>query len=90
MSLGKKYFSIPLEHLPYYLEILGVLHEQIDDEHEQAPPMTHKKKWQLATIDALVELVPNALAPLAPVKARSGHPKKKVVVASRPLQKSIL
>jgi hypothetical protein len=25
ISLGRKYFSIPLEHLPYYPEIPGVL-----------------------------------------------------------------
>jgi hypothetical protein len=37
ISLGKKYFSIPFEHLPYYPEIPSAFHTQIDNEHEQAP-----------------------------------------------------
>jgi hypothetical protein len=37
ISLGKKYFSIPLKHLLYYPEIPGVFRTQIDNEHEQAP-----------------------------------------------------
>jgi hypothetical protein len=32
ISLGKKYFSIPFEHMPYYLEIPSALRVQIDDE----------------------------------------------------------
>lgn len=84
ISLGNKYFSIPLEHLPYYPKIPSVLRVQIDDEHEQAPLVTHKKKRELAVVDAMVELAPNALAPSMPVKVRPGRPKKKVVIASRP------
>jgi hypothetical protein len=38
----------------------------------------------------MVESTPNIIAPLMPVKARPGHPKKKVVTASGLLQKSIL
>jgi len=34
ISLGKKYFSIPLKHLLYYPEIPGVFRTQIDNEHE--------------------------------------------------------
>jgi hypothetical protein len=52
--------------------------------------MMHKKKWQLATINAMVESAPNAPTPSAPVKVRPGRPKKKVVTASGPPQKSIL
>jgi len=46
--------------------------------------MMHKKKWQLATINAMVELAPNAPTPSAPVKVRLGCPKKKVVTTSGP------
>jgi hypothetical protein len=49
-----------------------------------------KKKWQFAAIDVMVESAPNAPAPSALVKVRPGCPKKKVVAASRPPQKSIL
>jgi hypothetical protein len=49
------------------------------------PPSTCKKKRQLATIDAIVESTPNTPVPLTLVKARPEHPKKKVVVVSRPL-----
>ncbi len=41
-------------------------------------------------VDAMVESTLNIVAPLVPIKARPGHPKKKVVTASRLLQKSIL
>jgi hypothetical protein len=41
-------------------------------------------------VDAMVESTPNIIAPIMPVKARPGHPKKKVVTASGLLQKSIL
>jgi hypothetical protein len=51
--------------------------------------MMHKKKRQLAAIDAMVELVPNAPAPSALVKARPRRPKKKVVTLGLP-QKLIL
>ncbi len=34
ISLGKKYFSIPLKHLPDYPEICGALRTQIDDKQE--------------------------------------------------------
>jgi hypothetical protein len=34
ISLGKKYFLIPLEHLPYYPKILGAFHAQINDKQE--------------------------------------------------------
>jgi len=34
--------------------------------------MMHKKKWQLATINAMVESAPNAPTPSAPVKVRLG------------------
>jgi hypothetical protein len=44
ISLGKKYFSIPFEHLLYYPEILGAFRAQINDEQEQAAPMMRKKK----------------------------------------------
>jgi hypothetical protein len=37
ISLSKKYFSIPFEHLSYYLTIPSAFHVQIDDEREQAP-----------------------------------------------------
>jgi hypothetical protein len=90
ISLGKKYFSIPLEHLPYYPEIPSALYAQIDNEQKQEPPTTCKKKQQLIAIDAMVELTLNALASLALVKARPGHPKKKVVTTSRSPQKLTL
>jgi hypothetical protein len=32
ISLGKKYFLIPLKHLLYYPEILSAFHAQINDE----------------------------------------------------------
>jgi hypothetical protein len=44
ISLGKKYFSIALEHLPYYLEIPSALYTQIDNEQKLVPLMTRKKK----------------------------------------------
>jgi len=81
ISLGKKSLSIPLEHLPYYPEIPSALYAQIDDQQKQEPPMMRKKKQQLAMINAMVEL--------APVKARLGCPKKKVVTASGLPQKLI-
>jgi hypothetical protein len=49
-----------------------------------------KKKWQFVTIDAMVESMPNTLAPSAPVKARPRRPKKNVVDVSGPPQKLIL
>jgi hypothetical protein len=42
--MGKKYFSIPLNHLPYYPEIPGALYTQIDNEQEQVPLTMRKKK----------------------------------------------
>ncbi len=44
ISMGKKYFSIPLNHLPYYPEIPGALYTQIDNEQEQVPLTMRKKK----------------------------------------------
>ncbi|CAK9219407.1 unnamed protein product [Sphagnum troendelagicum] len=90
ISLGKKCLSIPLEHLPYYPKIPSALCVQIDDDQKQEPPTTRKKKQQLVAIDAMVELAPNTLTPLAPVKVKPGCPKKKVVTASGSLQKLIL
>jgi hypothetical protein len=90
ISLGKKYLSIPLKHLPHYPKIPSALCTQFNNEQEQVPPAMCKKKWQLPTIDVMVESMPNTPTPSVPVKARLGHPKKKVVAASGPLQKSIL
>jgi hypothetical protein len=46
--------------------------------------VTCKKKQQLAVVDAMVELTPNASTPLVLVKVRPKRPEKKVVAMSGP------
>jgi hypothetical protein len=71
ISLGKKYFSIPLEDLPYYLEIPLTLRAQLDQtkQNQEQGPMTCQNKRQCLAVDAMGESTPTM------VKARPGCPK---------------
>jgi hypothetical protein len=80
ISLGKKYFSIPPQDVPYYLEIPLTLRAQLDqtEQNQEQAPVTRQNKHQHLIVDVMGELMPMM------VKARLGRSKKVKTMEVRP------
>jgi hypothetical protein len=72
ISVGKKYFCIPPQDLPYYPEIPLILRAQLNqmEQNQKQAPMTHQNKCQRLIVDATGKSTPMV------VKARLGRLKK--------------